>query len=298
MIAISKKEIKILVIKNKKPTTVSRKIVFSVIFVLFLLYAATLIYAGVYMLFVAVKTQPEYVLNKFSLPKRWLFSNFIKSFEALEVNGTNSLGMLINSLWYTVGGTLITVTCSSTLAYVVSKYKFFGRGTIYFISVIIMILPIVGSLPASYRLITSLGINNSPLILITFANGFGFNFIVLYGFFQSLSWSYAEAAFLDGASDFYTFIKVMIPQALPAITSLIILSAIGTWNDYQTPLLYLGKMPTLSVGLYEFNLLMELGGDYPTLFCGMIISTIPILLVFIIFQETIMSNTVAGGLKG
>ena len=57
-------------------------------------------------------------------------------------------------------------------------------------------------------------------------------------------------------------------------------------------------MPTLSVGLYEFNNNMKYNSDYPTLFAGLLISILPILAIFIVFQETIMSNTVAGGLKG
>ena len=285
-------------VKKRKPKSVLQRIVFGVVFLLFALYAATILYAGVYMLFTALKTNPEYVNNKFALPQDWLFENFARSFKTLKVYRTNMIGMLFNSLWYTAGGTILTVACSTTLAYVVSKYKFFGRNVIYTISVVIMILPIVGSLPASYKLIKSLQLDNSPLILVTFCSGFGFNFIVLYGFFQNLSWSYAEAAMLDGASDFKTFLNVMMPQAMPAIVSLLILSSIGTWNDYQAPLLYLSKMPTLSVGLFEFEQSMKLAGDYPTLFAGMFFSMLPILLIFIVFQETIMSNTVAGGLKG
>ena len=287
-----------LIEKKKKPASILQKIVFGIVFLLFAVYAATILYTGIYMLFTALKTNPEYVDHKFALPQDWLFENFGRSFKALKINRTNMIEMLINSLWYTAGGTVLTVACSTTLAYVVSKYKFFGRNLIYTISVVIMILPIVGSLPASYKLIKTLQLDNSPFILITFCSGFGFNFIVLYGFFQNLSWSYAEAAMLDGASDFKTFLNVMMPQAMPSIVSLLILSSIGTWNDYQTPLLYLSRMPTLSVGLFEFEKSMELAGDYPTLFAGMIFSTLPILLIFIIFQETIMSNTVAGGLKG
>lgn len=278
--------------------TIQEKVVFAIAFILFVLYAFTIFYAFAFLIISALKTNEEFVLHMFELPKQWLFGNFVSAFEKLQVRRTNMWGMLVNSAWYTIGGTLLSVGCATTLSYVVSKYSFWGKNLIYAISIVVLVLPIVGSLPATYKLVMGLGLDNSPFYLIVFTSGFGFNFIVLYGFFQNLSWSYAEAAYIDGATDFQTFIKVMLPQAMPAIVSLLILAAIGLWNDYEKPLLFLSNLPTLSVGLYEFNIDMQYNADYPTLFAGLFISVIPILAVFILFQETIMSNTVAGGLKG
>ena len=274
------------------------KVVFSIAFILFALYAFTIFYAFGFLILSALKIHEEFVFHMFELPQNWLFKNFILAFDKLKVKNTNMLGMLFNRAWYTLGGTILSVGCAATLSYTVSKFRFFGRNLIYSISVVVLVLPIVGSLPATYKLVKEIGIDNSPLFLLTFTSGFGFNFIVLYGYFKNLSWSYAEAAYIDGASDFQTFVKVMLPQALPAIVSLIILAAIGLWNDYERPLLFLSNMPTLSVGLYDFNLDMKYNGDYPTLFAGLFISVLPILIIFIVFQSTIMSNTVAGGLKG
>lgn len=278
--------------------SLQEKIVFTIAFILFAAYAFTIFYAFAFMILSALKTNEEFVLHMFDLPEKWLFGNFIAAFGKLQVRRTNMWGMIVNSLWYTLGGTVLSVGCATTLSYVVSKFRFLGRNLIYAISVVVLVLPIVGSLPATYKLVMGLGLDNSPLYLVTFTSGFGFNFIVLYGFFQNLSWSYAEAAYIDGATDFQTFVRVMLPQAMPAIVSLLILAAIGLWNDYEKPLLFLSNLPTLSVGLYEFNIDMQYNADYPTLFAGLFISVIPILVVFVVFQETIMSNTVAGGLKG
>ena len=178
------------------------KVVFAIVFALFSLYAFTIFYAFGFLIFSALKTHEEFVFHMFELPQNWLFKNFILAFDKLKVKNTNMLGMLFNSTWYTLGGTLLSVGCAATLSYVVSKFRFFGRNLIYAISVVVLVLPIVGSLPATYKLVKEMGIDNSPLYLLTFTSGFGFNFIVLYGFFKNLSWSYAEAAYIDGASDF------------------------------------------------------------------------------------------------
>ena len=278
--------------------TKTQKIVFTIVFILFSLYAITLIYPFIWAFLSSVKDHTEFIMNRFAWPKQWLFRNYIDAFVQLQVNGNNMIIMLLNSLWLTVGGTVISVACSTVLAYVVNKYQFPGRNVLYAISLIVMILPIVGSLPASYRLLSQLRLTDSVFILLTFTGGFGFNFIVLYGYFSNLSWSYAEASFVDGGSDFYTFLKVMLPQAKPAIFALMILAAIGFWNDYNTPLLYLPHFPTISVGIYLFEQNIIYGGSYPVLFAGMLLSMLPILILFIFFQETIMGNMSVGGLKG
>lgn len=183
-------------------------------------------------------------------------------------------------------------------AYALSKYQFPGRSAIYATAIFVMIIPIVGSMPSFYILVNTLHITNSPFFLITAASGFGFNFIVMYGFFKNISWSYAEAGFIDGAGNWRVFLSIMIPQAKPAIVSLFIIACIGSWNDYMTPLVYLPDFPTLSTGLFLFKATSPTSNDEPVYFAGILVSMIPILILFVLFQETIMSNMVAGGLKG
>ena len=289
-------------VKNSKfkRMPASQKIVFAIAFVLFAIYASTIIY----MLSWAISSSLRTRVNLRNDPFAWAetplqFNNYVLAFTKMEDvlgPGNNMLKLLFNSIWYSVCGTLIQIACATTLAYTVSKYKFWGRNAIYFIAIVVMTLPIIGSLPASYKLIMELGLDNSPLILLTFTSGFGFNFIVLYGFFANVSWSYAEAGLIDGAGDFTIFLRIMLPQAVPAILSLYILSFIGVWNDYQGPLLYLKDMPTLAVGIFRYD--EESRGNNHILYAAIIISLIPIIALFLSFQETIMSNTVAGGLKG
>ncbi len=270
--------------------------VFCIVFVLFALYAFTIIYAMGWSIISSLRPRKELMNDPFGMPSTLTFRNYVTAFNEMNVNGSNMVLLIINSLWYSVGGTALNILCALTMAYVVSKYKFFGRNAIYFIAVVVMVLPIVGSLPSTYKLIKSLHLNDSPLILLTFTNGFGYNFIVLYGFFASVSWSYAEAAIMDGADDFTIFFKVMLPQAMPAVLSLFIISFIAVWNDYQGPLLYLEKMPTLSVGIYLYQ--EETAANPHILYAAINLSILPVLALFIAFQETIMTNTVAGGLKG
>lgn len=276
----------------------SQRVVFTLLFLFFFVYALSLLYPFLWAFFSGLKTNSEFVMGMFDLPKDWLFSNFVHAFTAMKVGGSNMFAMLFNSVWLSVGGTCILIFSSLCLAYVVCKYEFFGRKALFAVNIVIMVFPVVGAGPSAYRIYTMLGFTNSPLFLITYIGGWGFNFIVLHGFFQNLSWSYAEAAFIDGAGDFVTFIRVMLPQAMPAVSTLVILSFIGAWNDYSTPMLYLPAYPTIMTGIYSFEVSMQYASNYPVLFAGILISIIPVLVLFVIFSDRMMTNISVGGLKG
>lgn len=274
-------------------------IVFHVVFVLFCLYALTLLIPFFWAFMNTFKTEIEYINNRAYFPKILDWTNYVEAFTMLSANGNNMFVMLINSLWWSVGGTLVALASSTMSAYVVAKYKFFGRGFFYALALVIMMLPIVGALPSQYTVYDALGILDTPGMLITCANGFGFNFIVLFGFFSALPWDYVEAAFLDGAGHFRTMFSVMLPLAVPVICSLGVVSFINMWNDYNTPILFLESFPTLSSGLYLYQTAtMQHSVDIPMLFSGVIMSMIPVVTLFCFFQNSIMNLSFNGGLKG
>ena len=269
-----------------------------VVFILFALYAFTLIFAMLWAFSASLKSQNEFYENINGLPREWLFSNYVTAFSSVQANGNNMFVMFWNSVWYSCGGAALGVFTSSVTAYVVAKYKFPGRGFIYGLALVTMMIPIVGSFPSQYKVYTALGIIDSPLLLITKAAGFGFNFIVLFSFFKTLSWTYAEAGFIDGASHLKVFFSFMLPQALPVIGSLFMVAVVQLWNEYMEPNLFLQSYPTLSSGLYIFQLEMTRGINYPVLFAGLIVSVIPVIILFVCFQKTMMESMSVGGIKG
>lgn len=275
------------------------KIILTITTVVFALYAITLVYPFFYTFMNSFKTEEQFYDNVFSLPSEWHFENYAWAMQK-EFKATSIVGMFWNSFWQTVMATGVGMICCSLMAYVVARYNFKFLKLLYAVAIFSMVIPIVGNTPAMYKLLYATGIADNPAaIWVIWANGFGFAFLVLYGFFKSVSWSYAEAAFVDGASHFRVFIQVMMPQAMPAVVSMIILSAVGFWNDYMTPYLYLPSYPTVAVGLFELKstLRWELGG-VPVYYALMLISLIPIIIVFVAFQKTIMENVSTGGLKG
>ena len=286
------------------------KILFAIVFVIFALYAFTLLYALFYLLTTSLKTIGNYetdIFNKqaFALPALHAldFSNYIEALQNMFI--TDNMGrniylyeMLFNSLWYTVLSSALGVLGSAFVAYALTKYTFVGRNAIYAVIIFTMTIPIMGSTGSTLKLLSDLNIYNTPFFLLTAFCGFGFNFMILYGFFKSLPWSYAEAVFIDGGGHFTAFFRVMLPQATSSIITLFIMACIGAWNDYTTSLLYMPDIPTIASGLYRVKEFANDTGDYPVYFAGLILSIIPAITLFACCSDTIMKNFTVGGLKG
>ena len=284
--------------KKSKKTRGGLHLFQVVVFILLAFYAFTLIYAMGWAVLSSLKTQMEFSTNLVGLPKEWKFDNYLQAFRSVQAGGHNMFEMFFNSIWYSCGGALLGGIASAMVAYVVAKYEFPGRGLVYAVALVTMMIPVVGSFPSQYRMYSQLGILDSPLLLVTKFSGFGFNFVMLHSFFKTLSWTYAEAGFIDGASHLKVFLKVMLPQALPVMGSLFLVATVQLWNEYMEPNLFLQSHPTLSSGLYIFQLEMTRGTNYPLLFAGLIVSVIPVIILFAKFQNTMMESMSMGGLKG
>lgn len=279
--------------------TKGQTVILWIAFACFTLYALSLVIPFIWVFVNSFKTEKEFAANPLIFPEVWHFENYVKAFTELEVGGTNLIGMFGNSVLLTVVVTLPAVIFPCFTAYVVAKYPCRLTRPIFYIALFMQLIPIVGSFPAFYRLVVNLKIkNNYALIWILYASGTGLNFFLFNSFFQGLSWSYAEAAKVDGAGNYRILFQIMMPQAKAVITALTITSLIGNWNDYMLPFLYMDKHPTIALGIYQYKLLQTYRANRPMLFCGIILSIVPVMVLFALFSKMIMENTSIGGLKG
>lgn len=277
------------------------KAMFTVMYIIFIIFALSFIFPFAWVLVNAFKPKGEFATNFMGLPSTWTVDNFIRAFEIKESQSHFTIfQMLLMSVIIAGGGTLVTVFTSSAAAYVVAKYEFPGRKLIFSVVIFAMIIPVVGALPSQIQLMTKLGLNGKMLApIFIYSGGFGANFLLLYSFFKNLSWTYVEAAKVDGANDFKIFFRIIVPMAKGPIIAVSVIQVIGLWNDYLTPSIYLPRRPTIAVGLkYISDTLIDARGEYTVLFATIIITIIPIITLFVAFSKTIMENTSVGGLKG
>ena len=266
--------------------------------IIFAIIAASYLYTFLWAVIAGAKTHTEIILEPFGLPKIWNFQHYLEVFSTLNVNGTGFGGMLFNSVYFSVGDALIAQFFTMSFAYVCTKYKFPGSEFPYTIIMIMLTLPLYGSGAAAYRLNESLGMIDSYARLIMSIGGMGMGFLYYRAYYQNVSWSYAEAAMIDGANDFQIYFKIMFPMGKPIFGALFLTSWLQQWNAYEGALLYIPNLPTLPVGIYQFNTEMIYRARLDILFAACVLISIPALVLFATFNKVITTNVSVGGIKG
>jgi ABC-type glycerol-3-phosphate transport system permease component len=278
--------------------TPGERILHILVSLVFAVVAFTYVYMFFWAVMSACKTHTEIIMNPFALPKKWHWDHFIEVVSSLEVNGHGFWEMLFNSCFFSVGGALLQTFVTITFAYCCTMYKFPGSNLPYTIILVIMTLPIYGAGGATYALYRQLGMVDSYTHIICSAAGMTGSFLYFRAFFKNMSWTYAEAAAIDGCGPFRLYFKVMLPQAKPIFGALFLTTWLASWNNYESALLYLPNVPTLPVGIYQFNTEMIYRARLDILFAACVLVSIPALILFTVFNKVITTNVSVGGIKG
>jgi len=269
----------------------------TVMFVVLILYSLSFVFVISWAFLTTMKTKIEYLYSAVALPERISFENYVKAFTELEASGKGMLTMLFNSLWLSVLPPTINLLTAAMASYVMAQYKFPGRDLIWTIMVVMMVLPILGTSSANYKLVLNTGMYNSPLFLLKSITGLGGSMFLIASF-KGVSKTYKEAAFLEGAGHFRIFFQIMLPQISATLTALWIMQFIAKWNDAMTAIMYLPDYTPISTGIYIYQKETERKINIPILFSAALMVIVPPLLLFSMFQEKFMSLSFGGGIKG
>lgn len=269
--------------------------------VIFCIYSLSLIYPFIWLIINSLKVREVFLNgNPFSLPalKKLAVGNYVEMFTVFPL-----VEMFINSLILSLVCPTVSVFVTVCAGYVVAKFVFPGKKIVYFIGLLVMFVSVSGSLVARVKIINQFQLMDSLLAMILLtSSAFGFNFLLISGTFQGVSNTYREAAMLDGAGEWRIFIQIYFPQIMPTLTAVWILQFIGQWNDYAGAYIFYNSHPTLATGLKEISDNIESAGeyqlDYPKLFACMVITVLPIIVMFACFQKQIMKLNMGGGIKG
>lgn len=262
--------------------------------IILMIYAVSLILPYLWLVNNSFKSVAEFYKNIWNLPHAFHLTNYINA-----IKETKMLSYFINSIIITVIGTILTVGFSGMSAYVLAKYKFKGSGIIFGMAVLGFLIPSVGTLAPLYIFMKNMHLFNTFGLLITYASGLGTNMLIYYSFFKKISWSYAEAAFIDGAGHSAVFWKVMLPMAKGATIAVSIVTSIALWNDYFMPSILLTNpgQKTVAVGLRALYVQQQYAATWTTLFAAVIVASAPAILIYVIFSDKISKGFLLGGLK-
>lgn len=245
----------------------------------------------------AFKTPDEYAnTNVMTMPSNWLYFENFKTVWKKANMGTAFLNSVIILIVVLIGSILF----SSMLAYVLNRFKFSGNGLIRSLFLFATLIPGVAMQVTVYQIMYSLHlINNLGGYIILLMGTDVISIYIFLQFFDNLSTSLDESAILDGCSYFGVFFKILLPLLKPAIITCMILKGVITYNEYYMANLYLqdkAKLQVVATSLYTFT--GPIGNQYNYICAGVIITMLPALIVFIIFQKQIYSGLANGAVKG
>jgi ABC-type glycerol-3-phosphate transport system permease component len=212
----------------------------------------------------------------------------------------------LNSVIVTAASVTAIVALGAMAAYALARFSHpLGRSAFWLFLAGLMIPAQLAVVPLFFELRT-VGLLNSRtgLILTYTANGLPFAIFILAGFFRSLPRALYEAAVIDGCSEFSAFWRVLLPLAKPGLVTVGIFQFIGVWKEYFYAFMLASgdaggsTARTLPLGLANLSITAEYRGQYGALFAGLVLVTLPLLVVYLLLQRHIVKGVAAGALKG
>lgn len=213
----------------------------------------------------------------------------------------NVAGSFLNSFLYTVPTCVVSVLMSSLCAYSCARIKWKGRNAVFSAIIATIFIPGIITLSPSFVLFATVyKWYGTPLpIVVPGLFGSAGSMLFLYQYFRTLPKELEEAAEIDGMGKFGIFVKIIFPLSIPAIITQLILGFNGAYNDYLTPLLYVGMNPDLwTIQLLVKSLSTAMNTRYTLLMAGAITALVPTLLLFIFCQRFFTEGITMNGIKG
>jgi len=243
------------------------------------------------------------LLGQTIIPKNFTWSHYIEFF----TNKQHTFGLwILNSIKVSGITAIFTVILAALGAYAFSRFRFKGRRTGLLSLLLVQMFPQMLAMVAIYLLLLNigkyiswLGLNHHiSLIMVYLGGAMGFNVWLMKGYFDTISYSLEESAMIDGATHFQSFICIILPLARPILAVIFILQFIGTYSDFILASILLSSKEnyTLAVGLRLF-----ITGQYSTRWgafaAASIIGAFPIMMIFLLLQNQLVSGLTRGGVK-
>jgi len=279
----------------RKKIRKKRSLKYKIGFIIFLAAAVINAYPLVFSIFCSFKGNLE-IFNSFTaLPKQLKFENYITAWRV------GNIGKYFLNTMTLAGGTLIIAGLLGALAsYILARFKFKGKSFVYLFFISGMMIPVQSVLiPLSY-IFGKIGMTNNYLMLILLYSAFCFPMTVLMltGFMNSIPEELEESMIIDGANVFQVFTKMILPLSKPGIISASIFNFIQVWNNLLFPLVFITdkNKGTISMGLLSF--FGEYSTNYSASMAGICLTTIPVIIAYVLFQDKIENGLISGAVKG
>ncbi len=282
--------------KEKATSGVVTKVTpgYIVIQIILILFACIQIFPLLWLLTFSLKSNPElFGDNILGLPREWLWSNYQQVFTGSKI-GT----YFLNSVFVTTLTVIIASFLSATASYAITRMRWRFSKLVYTLFLLGLMIPVHSALLPLF--ITLKPVLNTHIALIIPYVGFAMplSILILSGFMGGIPREMEEAAFIDGASIYKVFFVIILPLIKPALATISILTYLSSWNELMFAITFINKeaLKTLPYGI------MSMVGRYTThwgpIGAGLVIATIPTIILYVFMSEQIQQSLSAGAVKG
>lgn len=226
-------------------------------------------------------------------PKQWTLANYI---HVLSIGDYSRY--ILNSLVVATTSTVIAIVINTMSGYALAKYKFKGATIIMIVILSTIMLPLEIFMAPIFKVITFFGMYDSLWAIIIPPAATPTGIFLMRQYLLTIPDDIIDSARIDGASEWQIFLRIIIPNAKPAIATLAIFSFMWRWNDYVWPLISIFSPKKQTLQLAIANLTGEYGTDYTSALAISVFSMIPMLVIFVTFQRSFIQGTVDSGMKG
>jgi raffinose/stachyose/melibiose transport system permease protein len=260
-----------------------------------LLASLLALYPVFFMLTTALKDRRQYLESQYDLPWPLYFGNFE---EALR--GGTFFRWFANSTILALGSVVLCTACAALAAFAIARMRFRGRDVFFSLNVALMVVPPVVMLIPLFVLFVNLELVSTyhGVTLIYAGLTMPFSIYLLANFFRSIPRELIESARVDGATNLRVLAKIVLPLSLPALVTLVVVNALWVWNELLIALVFLpeDELKTLMVGITVFRSRYNL--DVPVTMAGMLLASLPMILLYLFGQRFFIRGLTAGAVKG
>jgi raffinose/stachyose/melibiose transport system permease protein len=250
--------------------------------------------APIYLVFVnALKTQPEASSMGAELPVNPQWGNF-----GTVIDQGKLVTAFFNSVLYSVGGTVLAVLVSALAAYVLARHRSRRHQIIYLLLIMGIAIPTNFVALMKVMQVTHLIDSQIGMVLLYAATQIPFSVFLVYAFIDSLPKELDEAALIDGCSPIRTFIWIILPVLTPVLVTCGILSMLNIWNEFLMPLYFLNSTGSWPMTLAVYNFFGQFQSDWSLVSADIVLTILPVILVYVVAQRWILSGISAGAVKG
>ncbi|MDM5246033.1 MULTISPECIES: carbohydrate ABC transporter permease [unclassified Lysinibacillus] len=205
----------------------------------------------------------------------------------------------MNSAFVSIVSVVLIVVVCSLASFYIARFKFSWNQALFFIFLLGMMIPIKLGIVPLFILMRDLGLINSlwSLILMNTATGIPLTMLILTGFFKTMPYELEEAARMDGAGNLRVLWHVVLPLMRPALGTVVIINFIAAWNDFFFPLIFITDKMKRTIPVGMMSLFGEHSADWGSLFAGLTLASLPMILLFFIASKQFMEGLTAGAIK-